>query len=80
MSLKQLTRKIQQRSGEMDRQCRSARSLLNQQKAELFQQASKIPLPAAMAVAFVGGFVAQRFVHTPMPSHLLRLFLTWRAF
>ncbi len=80
MSLKQLNREIQRRSGEMDRQCRSTRLLLNQQKAELFRQASKIPLPVAMGVAFAGGFVAQRFFHTPMPSHLLRLFLTWRAF
>lgn len=64
----------------MDRQCLAAKELLHQQKNDLYQQASKIPLPAAMGVAFIGGFVAQRYLHAPNASLMYKMFLTWRAF
>ena len=80
MSLKQMTEEIQQRSEDMDRQCQTARELLNRQKSDLYRRASKIPLPAAMGAAFIGGFVAQRFLHKPSASFMYKAFLTYRAF
>lgn len=80
MSLRALNKRIQSCSREMDRQCSSAQRLLNQQKSEIRQQMPNIPLPAAIGLAFVGGFVAERFFKTSAPSHLWHLYLTWRAF
>lgn len=80
MSLKQISRDIQHRSEDMDRQCGNVRSLLKTQKSTLYQQASRIPLPLAMGVAFIGGFVAQRYIHKPSASFMYRMFLTYRAF
>lgn len=80
MSLKQLTREIQHRSEDMDRQCLAARELMHQQKSDLYQQASKIPLPAAMGAAFICGFLAQRYLHKPNASFMYKAFLAYRAF
>ncbi|WP_073275335.1 hypothetical protein [Microbulbifer donghaiensis] len=64
----------------MDRQRSCAQRLLNQQKSDFLQQVPTIPLPAAIGLAFVGGFVAERILKTSAPSRLWHYYLTWRAF
>lgn len=80
MSLRALNKRIHSCSRDMDQQRRSAQRLLNQQKREFRQQLPSMPLPAAMGLAFIGGFVAERLFKTSAPSHLWHTYLTWRAF
>lgn len=79
MSFSQLNKQIEDCSREMEKQRRCVQALLNRQKSEIGRQAQRIPLPAAMGTALVGGFLLQRFLHAPTSSQMLRLFLTWRA-
>ncbi|WP_105101842.1 hypothetical protein [Microbulbifer pacificus] len=64
----------------MARQRRCAVALMHQQKVQGIAQARKIPLPLALGVAFVGGFLLQNFFATPAPRTLLNWYLTYQAF
>lgn len=80
MSLRSLSRQIDNCRQDLELQRRSAVSLLQQQRDQTLVQTQKIPLPVAMGVAFVSGFVLQRFFSTPTPHTLLNWYLTLRAF
>lgn len=80
MSLRSLNKRIQYCSEEMDLQRRSAVALLQRQKMDLYQRLQRVPLPAAIGLAVVGGFIAQRLSHVLPPSRLFRLYLTARSF
>ncbi len=79
MSLSSLSKDIQHCSQDMDQQRLYARQLLNRQKNEFCQRLEKIPLPVAIGLALVGGFLSERIFHYPTSSQMFHLFLTWRA-
>ncbi|WP_323846884.1 hypothetical protein [Microbulbifer magnicolonia] len=74
-----LNERIQRCSQDMDKQRDCALVLLNRQKSDLDRRIEGIPLPAAIGLALVGGFLAQRLFRSPNPSRLFRLYLAWRA-
>lgn len=77
MSLRHLNKRIQRCSREMDKQRRCTLVLLERQKGDIHQQVRRIPLPFAIALGFVGGFLAQRLVRIPAPTRLYRLVRRW---
>jgi len=79
MSLRSLSDEIQFHNLEMERQRRSALLLLQRQKRDVQRQLGRIPLPAAIGAAVIGGFVAQRLLKTLPSKRLLRFYLTWRT-
>lgn len=79
MSLKYLNERIQRCSRDMDRQRGCAQLLLNQQKNDVVQLLQGLPLPTALGLALISGFLAQRILPSPKASHLFRLYLSWRS-
>lgn len=79
MSLRSLNKRIRNCSTDMERQRQGALYLLTEQKQQALYRAQKVPLPAAMGVAFVAGYLAERFFTTPAPATLLRWYMTFRA-
>lgn len=77
MSLRALSKRIQRCSQDMDRQRRCTQTLLIQQKSDFQQRVQKIPLPAMIGLALVGGFLAQRIFHVPLPTRMFRRLFTW---
>lgn len=80
MSLRSLNKRIETCRYNMERERSEAVLLLQQQKAQALHQAQRVPLPLAMGLGFVGGFVAQRFFNSPAPSTLWKAYLAYRAF
>jgi len=77
MSLRLLNKRIRSCSREMEKQRRCALILLDRQKDDIHRQIHRVPLPVAIGLAFVGGFLVQRLVQFPAPSRLFRLARRW---
>lgn len=81
MSLGSLNKRIQHCSREMDQQRHRAQHLVRLQKNAIQQKAQAVPLPLAIGVGFLCGFLAQRFIPNPRPARLLQFMSTgWRLF
>lgn len=81
MSLRVLSKRIRNCSREMDQQRHDTQRLLKRQKDEICQRLQKIPLPAAIGLALVSGFLVQRIFRLPMPipPHMIPLFIKWQS-
>lgn len=73
MSLRLLNKRIRSCSREMEKQRRCALILLDRQKDDIRQQVRRVPLPVAIGLGFVGGFLVERLVRFPAPSRIFRL-------
>jgi hypothetical protein len=80
MSLRHLNRRIDRCAEQMERQRLGALALMDRQHRDVRERARGIPIPVALGLAVVAGFVAERLVKSPKAAHALRLYSIWRMF